>query len=135
MGGGRGGLFDMKGGRCLLSADTTKGVVDQPMVFSSTLQPQQYYPYRASTRRSQGAWTVLPLADLDPLRGGGGGSFEPTEPPWLRACTHMYTHVHTCTHMYTHAHTCTHMHTHLHKCTHMHTIYTYIQHVHTRTHT
>ena len=37
MGGGRGGLLDMKGGCCPLSADSTNGVVDQSMVFRSKL--------------------------------------------------------------------------------------------------
>ena len=62
MGGGRGGLLDMKGGRCLLSADTTKGVVDQPMVFSSTLQPQQILPVPSQYQTESGSLDCTPIS-------------------------------------------------------------------------
>ena len=74
---------------------------------------------------------------------GGGGSFEPPEPPWLRTCTctpiHTYIHTHARTYVRTYIHTHTYINVHTYKhtyvCTYLHTyVRTYIHtHIHTYT--
>ena len=64
MGGDHGGLLDMKGECCLLSADSTNGVVDQSMVFSSTLQPQQILPVLSQYKTESGSRDCTPISGL-----------------------------------------------------------------------